>query len=483
MMLSETKLFHFGQIIRYFYLFLHILANYETFGRENEITVMFPPGGIDSSLDVFEMRFSSNAKNGVLLAAKGESGQHGYLLEIDNDKLRLQTTIDGASKIIETGRYLSDGQWHQIKIRRGGKKVQLQLDNSEKIERDIESKTDVMKLQSLIIGVAKSKPQFDGSIQKFSFNNNDIIKQCREDRLLPGYTCRMRNRPKDLTGYQAPNPSNPITFKTRSAFARIDDTFATTTSIWRRKQLTISLDLRTTEEDGILFWSGPSKLMLTNEKLIEDDGYSRASNDAASTWAVLETVNGRLNWIWKPLGAVRPEVLTSNKVISDNMWHSVEIKLGENERNMKSWFISIDKGRRNDENVRPKPIGNGWETFLKDNAVLVGGMPEYLWNTVPIAPIVSTQGYLGCLGSIFINSNQVKVKPKKFEIETGCVGPDQTCNGVYCKNGGQCKQEWNKLTCDCSRTSFIGDTCTKRKYYPMDYSSTVCTSAANSFEN
>ena len=43
-----------------------------------------------------------------------------------------------------------------------------------------------MKLQTLIIGVGKKKPQFDGSIQKFKFNGNDIIKQCREDRLLPG---------------------------------------------------------------------------------------------------------------------------------------------------------------------------------------------------------------------------------------------------------------------------------------------------------
>jgi len=57
---------------KYFYPFLHVLANYETFGRENEITVTFPPGGVDSSLDVMEMRFSSNAKNGVLLSAKGK---------------------------------------------------------------------------------------------------------------------------------------------------------------------------------------------------------------------------------------------------------------------------------------------------------------------------------------------------------------------------------------------------------------------------
>ena len=86
--------------------------------------------------------------------------------------------------------------------------------------------------------------------------------------------------------------------------------------------------------------------MLVNEKLIEDDGYSRVSNDKTTTWAVLETVNGRLNWIWKPLGDVRPQIITSNKVISDNVWHSIEIRLDQNERNKRLWYISIDKGRR-----------------------------------------------------------------------------------------------------------------------------------------
>ena len=79
-----------------------------------------------------------------------------------------------------------------------------------------------MLLQKMVIGVAKSKPQFDGSIQKFTLNKNDIITQCREDRLPKGFTCTLRNRPKDIRDYQQPNPANPITFKTRSAFTIVD---------------------------------------------------------------------------------------------------------------------------------------------------------------------------------------------------------------------------------------------------------------------
>jgi hypothetical protein len=62
------------------------------------------------------------------------------LLEISNNRLSLKTTIDGASKVIEAGKYLSDGQWHQIKIERNGKRVKLVLDNAPPKETYIESK-------------------------------------------------------------------------------------------------------------------------------------------------------------------------------------------------------------------------------------------------------------------------------------------------------------------------------------------------------
>ena len=361
---------------------------------------------------------SSNARNGVLLAAKGESGQHGYLLEIADDRLLLTTTIDGQNKVITAGNRMSDGQWHLVKITRksnptAGNKIRLQLDNNVDITKEINSKSSVMRLQSLIIGAAKSKPQFDGSIQKFFFNKNDLIQQCREDRLPPEFKCVMRNRPKDLTGIQAPNPSDPVTFKTRSSFARIDTEIPSGSQLWRGKKYQISLELRTTEEDGILFWSGSKKLILANEKLAGGDNYSRIAGDSTTSWAVLETVNGRLNWIWKPAGTQRPQLLTSNKVISDNMWHSIEIKVDLNSNNKKAWFINIDKGRQNAENVRQKPIGGGSETFLKNNAVLIGGIPQYLLRTVS-SPIVSTDGYQGCLGSIFINDQTRDSNRKEY---------------------------------------------------------------------
>ena len=63
---------YINKIINFCNLFLTILANYETFGRENEVTVKFPPGGVGSLQDEIEMRFMSNTKNGAILKARGE---------------------------------------------------------------------------------------------------------------------------------------------------------------------------------------------------------------------------------------------------------------------------------------------------------------------------------------------------------------------------------------------------------------------------
>ena len=37
-----------------------------------------------------------------------------------------------------------------------------------------------MKIQSFVIGAGKSKPQFNGTVQKFKFNGNEIVALCRE---------------------------------------------------------------------------------------------------------------------------------------------------------------------------------------------------------------------------------------------------------------------------------------------------------------
>jgi len=83
------------------------------------------------------------------------------------------------------------------------------------------------------------------------------------------------------------------------------------------------------------------------------------------SWAVLEIVNGRVHWIWK-LKNKPPQVMTSNKVISDNEWHSIlidvkgnvrEITLLKSEFLFNFFYIIKSKTRTSIEKKSPLQLG------------------------------------------------------------------------------------------------------------------------------
>ena len=53
-----------------------------------------------------------------------------------------------------------------------------------------------------------------------------------------------------------------------------------------------------------------------------------------------------------------------------------------------AWSVSIDKGRSTEETKRSMLIqGTNSASFLNENAMIVGGLPDYLWNMIS-SPIV-----------------------------------------------------------------------------------------------
>ena len=194
------------------------------------------------------------------------------------------------------------------------------------------------------------------------------------------------------------------------------------------------------------------------------------------------------------------------------------------------------KGRSQAEQLPLRNIGQKgkWEGFLDNSAVIIGGLPKYLWGTTA-SPVTSSEGFLGCVGKIQLNGNTMFLQRQARQIEKGCSGPLVACrkcsncklvdnsislfsriticglskddiweiitaisrqlvyfiitrrsrcifnkcriiseytkirnrtrtSAFYCKNGGLCRQGWDGPKCDCSGTSFIGDTCTKRTF-------------------
>ena len=70
--------------------------------------------------------------------------------------------------------------------------------------------------------------------------------------------------------------------------------------------------------------------------------------------------------------------------------------------------------------------GEKWEGFLDNGAVIVGGLPKYLWGTTA-SPVTSSEGFLGCVGKVQLNGNTMFLQRQARQIEKGCSGPLVAC--------------------------------------------------------
>lgn len=67
--------------------------------------------------------------------------------------------------------------------------------------------------------------------------------------------------------------------------------------------------------------------------------------------------------------------------------------------------------------------------------------------------LTSSSLFLEIPNSIFVHNIE--------SIEPVCRTDNDKCVPNPCFNHGECVTGWNRFTCDCSRTEFIGPTCSK----------------------
>ena len=56
------------------------------------------------------------------------------------------------------------------------------------------------------------------------------------------------------------------------------------------------------------------------------DFWNSQSSAKGESWGVLEIVNGRVNWIWKPETKQNAFVITTKTIVSDNQWHTIKLR-------------------------------------------------------------------------------------------------------------------------------------------------------------
>ncbi|XP_037077465.1 LOW QUALITY PROTEIN: neurexin-4-like [Pollicipes pollicipes] len=367
---------------------------------------------VHSLYDRIQFRFRTSDPNGVLMYSHGAQGDMLAVQLVEN-KLRLNIDL-GARQMttLSVGSLLDDHLWHDVRIERTERMVNLTVDRVE-VAREVNGVFRKLDLNDKLylggvpyirngIEVASN---FTGCIENLYINSTNFIGE-------------VRDRHQDYTNYKGEFNcpavhTVPITFLDRSAFIKV-------TGNDGQKQLNISFGFRTYEENGVMAYhkflsAGSVKVFLQQGRFKVELATER--NDAVVLDPFEETFN-------------------------DGRWHAATVALAEN-----SAVTVID----------------GYPMYTQRLMTFTTSI-DY-WFAGGLSG-VDNPGYLGCMRSISAGGNnqsplnlgpQNKVNERYIVID-GCQMDDR-CNPNPCEHGGVCTQDSHEFFCDCRDTGYAGAVC------------------------
>lgn len=109
------------------------------------------------------------------------------------------------------------------------------------------------------------------------------------------------------------------------------------------------------------------------------------------------------------------------------------------------------------------------EVLDLESELYLGGLPEGGRVDLPLPPEVWTAalraGYVGCVRDLFIDGRSRDLRGLAEAQGAAGVAPFcsretlKQCASAPCRNGGVCREGWNRFVCDCIGTGFLGRVC------------------------
>lgn len=103
-----------------------------------------------------------------------------------------------------------------------------------------------------------------------------------------------------------------------------------------------------------------------------------------------------------------------------------------------------------------------------DAELFLGGVPE-AWGGPPPPPALWSPflgfGFVGCFRDLFLDGRSRDLRREAEGQPAGGVTPScardppRHCASGPCRNGGLCREGWNRFLCDCLGTGFLGPRC------------------------
>ncbi|XP_078284243.1 neurexin-2-like [Rhinoraja longicauda] len=412
---------------------------------------------IQSSSDEITLSFKTLQRNGLILHT-GKSADY-VNLALKNGAVSLVINLGSGAfeALVEpvNGKF-NDNNWHDVRVTRnlrqhsgiGHAMVTISVDGI--LTTTGYTQEDYTMLGSddfFYIGGSPSTADLPGSpvsnnfmgcLKDVVYKNNDFKLEL--SRLAKEGDSKMKVNGDLLFKCEDVAALDPVTFEAPEAYISLPK--------WNTKKTgSISFDFCTTEPSGLLLFSHGKP---------QHPKENRSERLQKVDYFAMELLDGFL-FLLLDMGSGAIKVRATNKKVNDGEWCHVDFQ-----RDGRSGSISV--------NSRHLPfVANGESEILDlDSAMYLGGLPDNKVDLL-LPPELWTAflnyGYVGCVRDLFIDGQSRDVRHLAELQNTGGVSGFcsretlKQCGARPCRNGGSCREGWNRYICDCIGTGFFGNNC------------------------
>ncbi|XP_056383405.1 neurexin-2-beta isoform X12 [Hyla sarda] len=415
---------------------------------------------IQSSADEITLSFKTLQRNGLMLHTGKSADYVNLSLKSGAVWLVINLGSGAFEALVEpvNGKF-NDNSWHDVRVTRNLRQVTISVDGI--LTSTGYTQEDYTMLGSddfFYIGGSPNTADLPGSpvsnnfmgcLKDVVYKNNDFKLEL--SRLAADGDSKMRLSGELLFRCENVPSLDPVTFQVAEAFLRLPR--------WETKKAgSISFDFRTTEPNGLLLFSqgrprtgsGPAGAVPGSVAT------GRPERPPKADYFAVELLEGTL-YLLLDLGSGGIKVKASHKKVNDGDWCHVDIQ-----RDGRKGSISV-----NSRNT-PFQVGGESEILDLDGEMYLGGLPEPR-EDLQLPPEVWTAslglGFVGCIRDLFVDGKSRDIRRLAELSGAAGVAPFCTretqrhCTTSPCRNGGQCREGWNRFICDCVGTGYLGNTC------------------------
>ncbi|XP_069633994.1 neurexin-2-like isoform X2 [Haliaeetus albicilla] len=398
---------------------------------------------IQSSTDELTLSFRTLQRNGLLLHTGKSADYVNLSLKSGAVWLVINLGSGAFEALVEpvNGKF-NDNDWHDIRVTRNLRQVTISVDGI--LTTTGYTQEDYTMLGSddfFYVGGSPNTADLPGSpvsnnfmgcLKDVVYKNNDFKLEL--SRLAQEGDGRVTLHGALLFRCEAVAALEPVTFGTPQAFLALP--------AWRAARAgSVSFDFRTTEANGLLLFG---------------QGRPQGPGHPRPDYFALELLDGHL-YLLLDMGSGGIKVRASARKVTDGEWCHVDVQ-----RDGRKGSVSV--------NSRSTPfLASGESEVLDlDSELYLGGLPEGRPGP-PLPPELWTAflryGYVGCVRDLFVDGRSRDVR-RLAEAQAApgvtpfCARePPRHCASGPCRNGGLCREGWNRFICDCLGTGYLGPRC------------------------